>query len=143
MKRLHTTPLLMLALLALALSACVPDPPKLALQVSNNQAATCEGLRASLTFAGGELQVGPVSSGETTEDFIAAPAHTIGKPITIEAWCDTTTSTGYAKLEGTLRELNGKFHLTHITPPGSRSICREDLTESTDPAPCINTGDVI
>lgn len=134
-------------LLTLALAACMPDPPAIALQVNNfpdsNGATVCSSIRATLTFAGGTLEIGPVELGESVEDFIDAPKHTFGKPITLEAWCDTEDTTGYAKLDGTLRELTGRLHLTRIAPPNSANLCREDLAESTDPAPCITSGDII
>lgn len=124
---------------ALALAACMPEPPQVILSVTNEDASACATLRAKLTYAGGTIEASGVQPGEQREAGAAAPSVTQGKPATVEAWCDTGTTTGYAKLEGDLAELTSRVTPIHVTGPGSEGVCRDDLAASTDPAPCINT----
>lgn len=139
MNRRATTPTILLLALTLALAACMPEPPQVILSVTNEDASACATLRAKLTYAGGTIEANGVQPGEQREVAGAAPSVTQGKPATVEAWCDTGTTTGYAKLEGTLAELTSRVTPIHVTDPGSEGVCRDDLAASTDPAPCINT----
>lgn len=145
MKRLTTITTLLL--LALALAACNPDPPTVLLEVINDtgseaQANACVTLRATLTTTEGTLEVGPLDPGESSFETMLAPTHMHGQPASIEAWCDTNTIVGYARLEGALTDLNAKINPIFVRPPDANAVCVTDLTASTAPTPCVTTNNI-
>lgn len=135
------TLLTVLALVALLLVACKPDPASLVFEVDNRAAAggpaVCSvELRAKVTLPYGEgtTELG-AAPGREDGAVLSLPHLHEGDPVTVEAWCETDAAIGYTRVTGTLPSFYPASFI-RVYPPRDSEECLPH-SESAAPAPCL------